>query len=267
MAGSAAAQMKSRVIFAAVLLIAQASFCATITLRPSKDNTLYESATGTESNGAGDSIFAGQTGFNDNVHIRRAIIAFDIASALPPNAIITDVTLTLFLAQAGPAAAGTNVSLFALTSDWGEGSSVGFSGNPGVATTGDATWRHRFHPGSFWSNPGGDFDPSPSATTTMGFAFQSYSWNGAGLIEDVQIWATNPGANFGWLLRGDESMTNSALRFGSREAAVATNRPQLTILYTAVPEPSVVALLGAGLVLGRTMTARSAHWTHRNEGG
>ncbi len=240
--------MKLLAPFAIVVLAAGTSFSASITLPPSKDNTLFESTTGTQSSGAGQSFFAGRTGVNDGVHIRRGLVAFDLAPGIPADATIIDVRLTLFLAQGGPVSFGENVSLFTLTSNWGEGTSVGFSGTPGLASTGDATWLHRFFNTSFWSTPGGDFEPQASATTSIGSAFQFYSWTGPGLVDDVQNWITNPASNFGWIIRGDETGTNTALRFSSREAAQA-NRPQLTIVYDIVPEPSIFALCGIAMLL------------------
>ena len=234
--------------FISALLIVPACFSDTVILAPNRDNTLYESMTGTESNGAGDSLFAGRTGVNNNGQIRRGTISFDVASSVPANVTITGVTLSLFLTQAGSSASGKSVSVSALTSSWGEGASVGISGQGGSAMTGDATWLHRFFNTLFWNTPGGDFDAQPSATTTIGFAFQRYSWSSPGLIDDVQSWVANPASNFGWIIRGDETATNTALRFSSRETTTAANRPELSINYLVVPEPSSAALLIAALL-------------------
>jgi hypothetical protein len=186
-----------------------------------------------------------------NFQIRRATIAFDLAASIPADATITGATLRLFLESAGQNAGGTSVSLHELAADWGEGTSKGIVGNPGSASTGDATWLHRFYSTTFWSQPGGDFDTMPSATTTIEFPTRFYEWTGAGLLEDVQGWLVNPAANFGWILMGEEGDVITALRFDSRESTIPTNRPQLVVSYT-VPEPSSVALLiGAAVaVLG-----------------
>ena len=242
--------MKWVAAFAFAVLVAETAFSATVILSASKDNTLFESTTGMESNGAGDSFFAGHTGVNDGGgHIRRATIAFDVASAIPSNATVTAVKLTLFLAQGAFSSFGENVALFPLTADWGEGGSMGFSGHPGGSTTGDATWLHQFYDTTFWSTPGGDFNPQASAMTSITTAFQFYSWTGLGLVNDVQTWVENPAANFGWIVRGNETVTNTALRFNSRQAATEANRPQLIVDYSIVPEPSVTAVLIPGLVL------------------
>ena len=248
--------MKWVAAFTVAVLAAETAFSATVILSASKDNTLFESVTGMESDGAGDSFFAGRTGANDGSHIRRATIAFDVASTIPSNATVTAVKLTLFLAQGAPSSFGENVSLFSFTADWGEGSSMGFSGHPGGSTTGDATWLHRFYNTALWSTPGGDFNPQSSATTSITAAFQFYSWTGPGLVDDVQTWVGNPAANFGWIARGNETVTNTALRFNSRQATTQANRPQLTVDYIIVPEPSVIAVLIPGLVLLGLVTRR-----------
>ena len=54
-----------------------------VQLAPSKDNTLYEDASGNISNGAGDYLFAGTTATAASGAIRRGVIAFDIAGSIP----------------------------------------------------------------------------------------------------------------------------------------------------------------------------------------
>ncbi|MDB6153692.1 MAG: hypothetical protein JWL90_2145 [Chthoniobacteraceae bacterium] len=243
--------MKSLLGIAGMLLAAHQCLALTVSLSASKDNTLYEEPTGADSNGTGDSIYAGRTGAFEGPNNRRALIAFD-TSAIPRDATITAVTLTLFVVKAGFAAPAKNVSLFALTSSWGEGASLNNSGNPSPAEPGDATWLHRFYSTSLWSKPGGDFDPQPSAVTLInntGSGF--YSWSGAGLVEDVQSWTATSASNFGWLIGGNEALNNTAVRFSSREAAAAANRPQLTVTYTVVPEPASATMLLLGVsILG-----------------
>jgi hypothetical protein len=234
-------------IFAWIAFVAALAInaeAATISVSPSRDNTLYENDTGAESSGLGDSLFVGRTGANDGTLIRRAVLAFDL-SAIPAGSTINSVTLTLFLSQGAASSFGTSVSLFQLRANWGEGTSFGSAGNPGASTTGDATWRHRFFSTQLWLTPGGDFDSLASATTTIGSSFLSYSWSGTGLVQDVQEWIGNPAANFGWILRGNEDGSQTALRFSSRESTTTANRPQLTINYT-IPEPAVATLLPAG---------------------
>ena len=85
-----------KILPALSLLLLTATACpAVIVLIPAaKDNTLYQSATGHLANGAGDFLFAGRT-LQPSNSLRRGLIEFDIASFLPPGAIINSATLTL----------------------------------------------------------------------------------------------------------------------------------------------------------------------------
>ena len=92
----------------------------TVTLSPIKDNTLYESGAGDISNGAGQHIFAGRTASPGL--IRRGLVAFDIASAVPAGATIDGASLTLHMSRTSFDTAQT-VELRKLLADWGEGTS------------------------------------------------------------------------------------------------------------------------------------------------
>jgi hypothetical protein len=200
----------------------------TVTIGPSKDNTLYESVDGFSSNGSGQYFFSGTIATND---LRRGLIAFDVAAAVPAGATITSASLRLNMSRTIASAAPA--SLHRLRADWGEGASdaLGEEGAGTVAAAGDATWLHRFWDTQFWSTPGGDFDATASATTSVGAA-GPYVWSGPGLTADVQSWLDNPATNYGWILITDESRFPTAKRFDTRENPIAGNRPQLTIQYS-----------------------------------
>lgn len=223
--------------------------CATVradvvTVAADRDNTLYEDASGSLSNGAGDYFFAGN---NSGSNTRRGLVYFDVASAIPSGALINSVQLTLHSSQGNyPAPA----ALHLVTSDWGEGTSdaIGSEGSGAPATTGDATWLHNFYDNSFWSTPGGDFAPTASASQTItGVGFFNWGSNPA-LVSDVQDWLDSPASNYGWILLGDENNASTSLRFDSRDNPDETFRPMLMIDYTTVPSPAGLALLAlAGL--------------------
>lgn len=216
-----------------------------LSFQAARDNTLFESATGALSNGAGPNIF---TGRNSQGNIRRALLRFDLA-AIPAGSTITGVSLTLVASQTqGPA---TDVGLHPLLADWGEGASSSSGGGGAPAQPGDATWIHSFFPTSLWAAPGGDFAASPSGVQSV-FEPGTYIWEStASLVEDVQSWLETPGANFGWAIMGREDVNGTAKRFESREAAEMGNRPVLRVEYV-VPSPSGGALAGFGVwYLGR----------------
>ena len=215
---------------AAALAICSAGLAETVSLEPSKDNTLYESAAGELSNGAGDYIFAGVTAMNS---IRRAVLAFDVAGNVPAGSTINSAELTLHMSMTQ--AAEQPMSLHRLSANWGEGNSDATFGGGGAgadAEEGDATWLHQFYPDDMWNNAGGDYESTPSVTINVdddGF----YTWaSNANLVADVQGWLDEPSSNFGWILIGNESTALTAKRFDSGEHPTPTNRPELVINYT-----------------------------------
>jgi hypothetical protein len=217
-----------------------------VTFQANQDNTLFQDATGSLSNGAGPNMFAGLTSQSS---IRRGLVSFDVSS-IPLGSTITGVTLTLFMSQTttGPA----NVSLHRLLASWGEGTSnSGANGGAGApATAGDATWLHRFFNTTVWTNAGGDFDPTVSAVTSVN-GVASYTWSSPQMIADVQAWVDGTSGNFGWLVQGDESTASSVKRFATREATTLAQRPTLDITYVPGPASAGVLLGALGLAACR----------------
>jgi uncharacterized repeat protein (TIGR01451 family) len=209
-----------------------------VQITPSQDTSLYEE-NGNFSNGQGDYLFAGVTGSTNGNNIRRALLAFDVAGAVPPGSTIVTASLRLRLSQNGPAGSEP-VALYRLLTDWGEGSSDagGEEGTGTTATAGDATWTHAISPSTTWATPGGDFVGTASATTTVGISEGSaYFWRSSQLVTDVEIWLDSPTTNFGWVLRGNEASAPTAKRFDSRDNPISTDQPLLTIEY--IPQLSV----------------------------
>ena len=127
---------------------------------------------------------------------------------------------------------GAEVSLYKALRAWGEGASnAGDPGGDGTqAAPNDATWLHNFYNTSFWTTPGGDFSLTPSATANV-FISGTFVWSGAALRADLQDWVSNPGNNFGWVVRSDETTAGEIQRFYSREQLNPNNRPFLTVTY------------------------------------
>ncbi len=196
-----------------------------IAIAPLKDNTLFESTTGSLSNGAGDHFFVGKTNSNSK---RRGLLMFDIASNIPAGATITGATLALTMDQSISGA--SNIDLHKVTNDWGEGSSSS-SGGGAASQTNDATWIHRFYPNSFWAHAGGDFSSSISASTSVN-GTGVYTWTSQQMINEVQNWLNNPSTNYGWCLVGNEATYPTAKRFVSKESTSTSDIPQLIIYYT-----------------------------------
>ena len=209
-----------------------------VNINPSKDNTLYQYVPedGDRSNALGLHFFVGETALGE---LRRGVLAFDVAGSVPVGSTILSATLSLNMSRTGTGT-GRIVELHKLLADWGEGTSVagGQEGQGAPATTNDATWRHRFYSAIFWTTAGGDFSATPSASQSVG-GVAEYAWSSPQMVADVQSWLDNPASNFGWLVLGDESATQTTKRFDTRESA---NPPVLTIEYTTgTPTPSPTA--------------------------
>ncbi|MFQ5462531.1 MAG: DNRLRE domain-containing protein [Phycisphaerae bacterium] len=205
----------------------------TISLPASADNTLYEDAEGSLSNGAGQHLFAGLT---SRELFRRGVLFFDVAGGIPAGAQITSVVLRLSLSRTA-SDEPREIGLHRLLSAWGEGASAaeGTEGAGAAAATGDATWLHTVFPDGFWAAPGGDFVEMPSATTSVG-AVGSYQWGSTSdMVSDVQAWLDEPASNQGWVVIGDEATPGTAARFDSRENTDEAVRPELAVTFA---EPS-----------------------------
>ena len=213
----------------------------TTVLEAQKDNTIFENNPD-NSNGIGNQLMAGASFTDAGGDAHRAFLKFNIQSVIPQDAIITNASLALrcsgYAAAGGSAA--HDLSLHKMLQDWGEGTSNaipnvnnGGFGGLAPATVGDVTWNNAFHPSTAWNTTlGGNFNSNITATTsvtTIGF----YTWSSTNLTSDVQLWTANPSSNFGWILKGPETVAAKAKKFWSREADTAIYRPKLSITYQA----------------------------------
>jgi hypothetical protein len=245
-----------------LLVIPQPIKAVIVTIGASGDTTIFQNAAN-NSYGGGPGMFVGTDGTSTP---RRGLIKFDIASAVPAGAIITDVQLTLTLAMGGPNADTTprTISLYRATADWGEGtfgtgSTIAGSGNGLAGSAGDATWNARHFDSVSpvnWTTPGGDASASASASTTVAQTLTPYIWlSTPALTADVQGWLDFPSSNFGWLIRsGSESAARTFRAFWTREASDPLLHPQLQITY--VPEPGAGRLIFCMQVLRRSRRTR-----------
>lgn len=200
-----------------------------VEIEAGKDNTLYEDVEGMLSNGAGDHFFVGVTGQNS---IRRGLIAFDVATAVPEGSTITSVTLTLNMSMTivGP----QTIELHRASANWGEGASdaPGEEGGGIGALPGDATWLHTFFDTDFWTTSGGDFEPVASGSALVSFN-GPYTWDSTpDMVADAQGWLDDPSSNFGWIVTGDETAFPTAKRFDTRENPLPDTNPLLTVEFT-----------------------------------
>ena len=216
-----------KLLFLAGVLSAFSLYADTTTLTPSKDNTLYESSDGSLSNGAGFYLFVGATAGNS---VRRVLLRFYLSS-IEAGATIDSARLVLQMDRSN--AGATTIFCHRLLADLGEANSVGTRGEGAGASaeSGDATWLHGFFPSTSWSNVGGDFLATASASQSVD-GTGSYTWTSQQLKADVQTWVDSATVNFGWILIGDESTTTTSKRFLSRDSNDSSLRPQLIVDYT-----------------------------------
>jgi len=233
----------------------------TVVVEVAKDATIFARPDGTgtgNASGKGPALFAGTDGQSN---LKRSLIAFDLAAAaIPAGATVTNVTMTLFVAQVAGSGGGGGGSgsrtlrLFTLQSDWGEGPSgsptsttVGGTGQGFVGQPGDSTWDYAMLNVTPWLAPGGDVAAVDAASGTFDapFAVNSpLSWSSPGMLADVRGWMSGQALNYGWLIKSDlESTPTSFVAFWSRDGALANNNPaiapQLSITYTVPGAPRV----------------------------
>lgn len=241
---------------AAFAVATSPAFADTLTLNPVADNTLIQDPTGAYSAGASYNTYSGRVGSNGSTTIRRALMRFDL-SAIPAGSTITSVQLRMYMSQGQ---GGTRAhSLYRMSASWGEAGSFSFGGAGAPSQAGDATWIHRFWPNTPWSSAGGDFVSTPSGTQNVsGIAW--YTWGStAAMVADVQSWVNTPSQNFGWMLRGDESVQQTSKRFDSRQSANPTTKPQLIVTFTP-PVSNPADINGDGSVNGIDLTALLGAW-------
>jgi hypothetical protein len=222
----------------------------TYTFNPVADTSLYADITGNDlswddvSDGRGGSLWLSTTAGGV---LRRSLLRFDL-SAIPAGLQVVSVSLSLFESRSR---GDHDVALHRVLASWGEGQSNGGSAGVGAtATAGDATWRWRDYGVTEWSQRGGDFFSTASATTLVGQQNATYTWQSTNqLVADVQGWLSDPSTSHGWILIGPEVDAQNAKRFDSREGLLASQRPLLTVQVAAIPEATPLAMLTAGLLL------------------
>jgi len=248
-------------------LVAVTAACAadpahatTLVLEAARDTAMFADSVDYAS-GAGQ-LFVGNTAGSQ---ARRTLLWFDL-SQVPAGMRVVEASLRIVVNRHAPGAPVSVVALHRVNGEWGEGGSNPGSGNGGgdQARPGEATWRHRFHgdAATAWSQPGGDYVVTPSATVPFS-GRGLFTWSGPGLVADVNAWRASPALNHGWIVIGEERENYTARRFDSRETGSSFSRPQLQLTLAPdvaagdedVPVPGW-ALGGLGLGLAAALSGR-----------
>jgi hypothetical protein len=221
------AAMRSGIALLLLLTPALAT-AETVLIDAGRDATLIEDPDGALANGSGPVFFVGRTNQAQD-SVRRGLVYFDVAAALPRNARVENVRLTLYMSPSNPGPRG--IHLHRLLADWGEGASSASGGGGDFSAPGDATWIHTFYDDAFWVRPGGHFVGRASASREVGDT-GFYTWESTRkMVADVRLWLAAPHRNFGWILIGDETTPQNAKSFASREEPDASLRPVLEVTY------------------------------------
>ena len=209
------------------LLVTGGLHAETTLVTAGRDATLIEDPQGALANGAGPFVFAGRTAQQAGA-VRRALLWFDVAGAIPSQALVESATLTLCMTPSHPDP--RVLSLHRVLHDWSEGPAAAAGGGGAPAQPGDVTWIHTSWDVELWPRPGGQLVESASASATVAEPGCT-TWTSDRLARDVQVWLSAPRRNFGWALLGDETAPQSVKAFASRENPDPALWPVLEVVW------------------------------------
>ena len=217
--------MKITALVLVSLLSALRAASATITtIVADADTTLHESFAANNF-GTRTTLQAGAT---TSASARtRALVSFNVATAVPPGATILAARLTLTATDTPPSAQTTqSFEIRRIMRSWTEGAQ-----NAAAAGVNDATWSHRYYPNVVWAAGGTDISATAHAEIAIGNAGSYRIESTAALVADVQSWLDAPESNYGWAVLGkNEGAALTARTFASRENAAQA--PALEIEFT-----------------------------------
>ena len=240
-----------------------------VDIAPSADATLL-GGTDVGNSLAVPGMFVGK----DPSNVKRGLIEFNVASAIPAGATITGVSLQMTVGQVAGSAGGSvtnfgpvqTMSLYDEPQAWGQptntvgASSFGGHGHGAPAQTGDATWNTAAWSTTPWNVAAGGNWTSSSVdladALVPGTTSYVATWSSPALAMEVQGWLDDPASNNGLLIKDQDEVTGTTFRafWGEQGAINAGNpswAPDLSVTYTdsssPVPEPATVALFAFGM--------------------
>jgi len=184
------------------------SFSSTtqLTVYPVADSSLYQGSP--NSNVGGSTIlevYPWNIGYN-----KRAVIKFDLSS-IPANVNISSAKL--FLREYTTYGGTRTLNLHKVIKNW---------------TEAGVTW-NKYNGTNNWTNDGGDFNFSASASATVGWT-GVLKWDNWDVTQDVKNFYSGPESNLGWILKDSNEDTSQAYWFFySREGEY---QPYLLIDYS-----------------------------------
>ena len=225
-----------------------------IELSPSADTSLFQYEP--DNNLGASELASGSIGIGTSQS--RALLKFELADNLPPDAALTGASLRLRVTRTpGATGIGSRFQLHRMLKDWGEGNKSGTLGSP--AEVGEATWFARHYPDVMWSVPGAA-DPDDYSPTIEGAQFiDTLGWYEFTSLEaGIKFWQSHPSDNHGWILVSDnEDVPRSARRFASRESE--TDHPVLRIEYVLPPHIDQIKTSNSSVEITFNELARNSY--------
>ena len=159
-----------------------------------------------------------------NTVANRTIIKWDL-SAIPPNAVINDATLSLYMYGFDATGGDESYEISAHKI---------VNHNPVISS---CTWDtfDGINPWTGGSNGGAQDLAAPESTTAVDKTVGNRNWN---VTQMVQEWVNDPSTNFGLMLNSDLTAASDSNRyFRSTEHFDSNQRPKLTVTYTVITAP------------------------------
>jgi Tol biopolymer transport system component len=192
----------------ASLALAAPSHAATVTI-PAAPTCAMKNGTNANTNFCTSAqLNLGSTSGN----FQRSLLAFDVKSYVPSNAVISDAAVNID-AISQSSTKSFPVDAYAPTKVW---------------TTG-ATW-NKYNGTASWTTPGGDFTSTVQASNpVVGGALGWFVWHPTAL---VQSWLTGAAPNNGLLFKQrSEGAVANQIVFASNSYATTSKRPYMTVTY------------------------------------
>ncbi len=153
---------------------------------------------------------------NDYPADGRALIKFDL-STLPDNINIESASLSLYTVSWGENPSGRTYSVYPLNRNWIDGQD---------------TW-NSYSTGNLWTNPGGDYNVTPSASAIVPGLTTWMTWDVTQIVKNANAGSTD----FSVVIKDSvEGQPRAETRFASNEDTMwAGYEPKLTITYSVLP--------------------------------
>ena len=203
----------------------------TVTIDASADTTIYSNQV--NNNGGGNAFTI--SGIANNGASRRMLLNFDL-TGVAPGSVITSASLNVTVNQAS--SGGGNFQLFQVDTDWVEGNKTGNQGS--IASNGEATWNEAQRNVLDWTDGGSFLAPLLNQTSITAVGTSNFATS-TNFVSAAQSMVDTPANNFGFIVIGTDA--SSALRFDTRDSGQVA---QLTLEFTAIPEPTSGLVLGLG---------------------